>query len=92
LCAGSSTWERGERARRGRVNDEARLGRGSDDGEVRRRSACPGHCAGVAPADGLSTARRREGGELERVEVREAGAWLDLLQGKRGRGKGSTAR
>jgi hypothetical protein len=27
----------------------------------------------------LGTARRRERGELERVEGREAGAWLDLL-------------
>jgi hypothetical protein len=32
-----------------------------------------------APTRRLGTARRRERGELERVEGREAGAWLDLL-------------
>jgi hypothetical protein len=48
------------------ADNEARLQRAGADG--------PG-----SSGDGPSTARRREGGELERVEVREAGARLDLL-------------
>jgi hypothetical protein len=47
------------------VDSEARLRRAGVDG--------PG-----GSGDGPSTAWRREGGELERVEVREAGARLDL--------------
>jgi hypothetical protein len=59
LCAArDSASGRGERALRDRVNDKARLGRINDDGEARRRSTRLGHDAGVAPADGPSSARR----------------------------------
>jgi hypothetical protein len=61
LCAGrDSASGRGERALKDRANDKARLGRSNDDGEARRRSTRPGHGAGVAPADGPSSARWRE--------------------------------
>jgi hypothetical protein len=52
------------------------LGGDSEARLQRRRAGADGP---GGSGNGLSTAQRREGGELERVEVREAGARLDLL-------------
>jgi hypothetical protein len=67
VCTRSSTRERGERARRGRVNDEARLGRGNG----RWRGSAVFGAAGALRGRGFG--RRSEHGEHERGSEEELG-------------------
>jgi hypothetical protein len=93
MCTRSSARERGERARRGRANDEARLGRGSG-----RRRGSTAFGAGMAPVDGPSKASV-SGEERKSWASSDAGrsrgvAWSFIeregeRKGRQGRGRGA---